>query len=76
MNRHPANAISEDQVKQYEEDGVICLRGMFDADWCQRMYDASIRYMESGQGRVREVKQDDDPGRFYSNVFMLSLIHI
>lgn len=70
MNRHPANPIGEDDIRQYEEDGVICLRGMFDKDWCARMYDASIRYMESGEGRVREVKEDDDPGRFYSNVFM------
>lgn len=70
MNRQPMTPISEEQVQQYEDDGVICLRGMFDADWCTRMYDASIRYMESGEGRVREVKTDDDPGRFYSNVFM------
>lgn len=70
MNKHPSVAITEDQIRQYEEDGVVCLRGMFDAEWCDRMYDASIRYMESGQGRVREVENDDDPGRFYSNVFM------
>lgn len=70
MNRHPAKPITEDDIRTYEEDGVVCLRGMFDADWCQRMYDASIRYMESGQGRQRIVDRPDETGKFYSNVFM------
>ena len=70
MNRHPASTITEDDIRTYEEDGVVCLRGMFDADWCSRMHDASVRYMDSGVGRVRIVDKEEDPGRFYSNVFM------
>lgn len=70
MNRHPANPITEEDVAAYERDGVVCLRGMFDADWCARMHDAAVHYMESGQGRRRVVERPDETGQFYSNVFM------
>ncbi len=70
MNRHPANPLTEAEIRTYEEDGVVCLRGMFDEDWCQRMYDASVAYMESGAGRVRVVDRPDETGKFYSSVFM------
>ena len=70
MNRHPAKPITDDDIRAYEEDGVVCLRGMFDPEWCERMYDACVAFMESGEGRVREVFDDEGDGRFYGNVFM------
>lgn len=70
MNRTPLHRITEDDIRAFERDGVICLRGLFDADWISRMHDASVRYMESGQGRVRVVDRPDETGKFYSNVFM------
>lgn len=74
MNRHPARSITDDEIKAYEEDGVVCLRGMFDSEWSERMYAASVAFMESGEGRVREVFDEDSDGstngRFYGNVFM------
>lgn len=33
MNRHLLREITEDEIATYEKDGVVCLRGMFDADW-------------------------------------------
>ena len=70
MNRHPVTPITDAERRTYQEDGVVCLRGKFDADWCRRMYEASIHYMESGQGRQRIVDRPDETGKFYSNVFM------
>lgn len=70
MNEHPLRAITEDEVRTYEEDGVVCLRGLFDEDWVQRMHDASVAHMESGAGRVRVVDRPDETGKFYSTVFM------
>jgi len=32
MNRRPLNPITQADIAQFEEDGVICLRGMFDQD--------------------------------------------
>ena len=70
MNRQPARTITDADVSAYNDDGVVCLRQMFDSDWVERMGAASLSYMESGVGRVRDVQKPGEQGRFYSNVFM------
>jgi ectoine hydroxylase-related dioxygenase (phytanoyl-CoA dioxygenase family) len=71
LSTEPARAVTEDDVLAYERDGVVCLRGMFDADWCRALHDASVEAMESGRGRVREPKVEQ--GRFYSSVYQSDL---
>lgn len=73
MNRRPLRPVTEADIRAYEEDGVVCLRGMYDRDWIDRMYEASIRFMESGIGRKRVVKKEGETAQFYSNVFMCGL---
>lgn len=74
MNRKPLNEISESDVKQFEDDGVICLRGMFDQDWIDRMNKAVDRTMDASHpdARQREVtkSQGGDKGRFHINSFV------
>jgi hypothetical protein len=72
MNKSPGNPITQDDIRAYEDDGVVCLRQMFDREWVDRMADASLRYMESGVGdhRVREAKIEGEDARFYINSFM------
>ena len=70
MNRSPLRPITEDEIRTYEEDGVVCLRGLFDDDWIKRMHDASVTHMETGAGRTRVVDRPDETGKFYSTVFM------
>lgn len=70
MNRKPAHPVTEDDIAAYERDGAVCLRGLFDQDWCSRMHDAAVSYMQSGEGRKRVVDRPDETGQFYSNVFM------
>ena len=53
MNRNPLRPVAEADIRAYEEDGVVCLRGMFDREWTDRMRAAAIRFMESGIGRKR-----------------------
>ena len=65
----PARPIGDDEVAAFERDGVVCLRGMFDADWCRELHDAALEAMASGQGRVREPKLAEGQGRFYSSVY-------
>jgi len=73
LHREPLNPIDEDQIAAYERDGVICLRGMFDANWCSLLHDAALEVMASGAGRVREPKLGEGAGRFYSNVYLSDL---
>ena len=70
MNRHPAQRITQSAIDAYNTDGVVCLRQLFDAEWVERMREASLRYMDSGAGRVRVVQKPGEDSRFYSNVFM------
>jgi ectoine hydroxylase-related dioxygenase (phytanoyl-CoA dioxygenase family) len=73
MNRSPLRPITEAEIRAYEADGVVCLRGLFDRDWVRRMHDASLRFMASGAGRKRVVQKPGETARFYSNVFMCAM---
>jgi len=68
VNRRPLNPVTEDDIRRYEEDGVVCLRNMVDRDWVERMYAASMRWMASDVGRI--ARNPDGTGRFKINTFM------
>lgn len=67
---HPANSITQQDIDDFQRDGVICLRGMFKPEWCDMLREASLEAMENGAGRVREPKLEPGKGRFYSNVYL------
>ena len=54
----------------FEQDGVVCLRGVVPPDEAEHMLGVCIAVMDSGRGRVREAKQEADPGRFFSAAYM------
>ncbi|WP_017523065.1 phytanoyl-CoA dioxygenase family protein [Pusillimonas noertemannii] len=70
---HPANPVTQQDIADFQRDGVICLRGMFGPEWCDMLRDASLEAMENGAGRVREPKTEPGKGRFYSNVYLSDL---
>ncbi len=70
LHLHPARAVAAQDVADFERDGVVCLRGMFDAHWCRLLHDAAMEVMASGKGRVREPELGAGKGRFYSNVYL------
>src|SRR5579871_4626199 len=70
MNKSPLRAITDAEIREYHEHGVVCLRGMFDRDWVDRMYAAVDRSMENPGARAREATKPGEPGRFHMNVFM------
>ncbi len=43
MNKHPLHPITDEDRLAYQSDGVVCLRGMFDAEWVTRMRAAAER---------------------------------
>lgn len=74
MNREPLNSISEADIEQFEQDGVICLRNMFDEEWIGRMSEAVERIMNTDhpKARAREVTKavGGKKGRFHINSFI------
>jgi len=69
MSVTPVRPITDEDVEAYERDGVVCLRQVFDAQWCGMLHDAAMDAMQSNQGRVREPKLAEGAGRFYSSVY-------
>lgn len=69
LSVHPARPVSPADIAAFQRDGVVCLRGVFDADWCRVLNDAVREAMDSGRGRVREPKLAEGQGRFYSSVY-------
>jgi len=61
--------ISAEDIKAYAEDGVVCVRGLLDADWVARMI-AAIDRVEDNPGPFRERYAPDEPGMFFSEKFM------
>jgi ectoine hydroxylase-related dioxygenase (phytanoyl-CoA dioxygenase family) len=59
--------VSESDIRRYEEDGVVCLRGLFDSSWIERLRAATQRSLEAGG---IEMTRTGDQGRFHSNLFM------
>ena len=59
--------ITEDQIRAYEEDGVVCLRGLFDGDFMALVARGIERELaDPGPGFV-EQQEADQPGRFVTD---------
>ena len=58
MNRRPPTPVPEEAAAAYARDGIVCLRGMFDAGWIEFMGEAVDRAMaapgEIGRASCRE----------------------
>ena len=55
MNKKPLNPITDADIRAYKEDGVVCLRQMFDAEWIERLRNAWTR----AQNRLTQVGADN-----------------
>jgi ectoine hydroxylase-related dioxygenase (phytanoyl-CoA dioxygenase family) len=70
MNKHPLRPVTAEDVARFSEDGAICIRNVFDQEWCGRMNAAVERLLRDPGSRAREATKAGDPGRFHMNVFM------
>jgi ectoine hydroxylase-related dioxygenase (phytanoyl-CoA dioxygenase family) len=70
MNRDLLHDITEEQIRQYEADGAICIRGQFDQEWIDRMLAAAIDNIDNPSGRRGIVDNEDDPGRMITGTHM------
>lgn len=69
MNSTLPHKISDADVRAYREDGAVCLRGILDAGWCERMLAASVALMDRPDDQTRDTKEAGG-GRFYRNLWM------
>ena len=61
--------IAEDEIKAFENDGVVCVRGAFSADWLNLLESAVDTIMGDPSPLSREYVQTGD-GRFFTDHHM------
>ncbi len=63
--------VTEQEVQSYQDDGVVCLRNIFDHEWIERMRDAAEQSMQSpGALHAELANEHQDTGRFFHDTFV------
>lgn len=70
MNELPLRDVTEGEIATYDRDGVVCLRGLFDGAWIDRLRGAVDRNIAQPGPLVLEYTKEGDPGRYHGDMFM------
>lgn len=63
--------ITEQEITAFEEDGIICLRGLFGPEWVTSLRQAAEASMENpGKLFAELAEQRNDAGRFFHDTFI------
>ena len=65
MNRHPLRPVTEQHARAFARDGVVVLRGMFDADWLALLARGVARNIRAPGPVGRNYACDGDQRFFY-----------
>ncbi len=69
MSQTTRPLVNEADIEAFNRDGVVCVRGLLDAAWVERLHGAIDR-VENNPGPFRERYSPDDPGIFLSEKFL------
>ena len=71
MNREPLRPITDEETRTFAEDGIVCLRGLFDQDWVEHLRAAAEAGLEAPTHFGEELAAArKEPGRFFHDTFM------
>ena len=71
MNRHPLQPITDEEVRAFEEDGLVVLRGLFDNDWVELLRSAAEDCPTHDAGLEEELAMTgEDAGRAVREAFI------
>ena len=62
--------IAESDVAAYDRDGVVCLRGQFDAGWIERLRVAIERDLAAPGPHATNFAEGSTAGKFFGDMFM------
>jgi ectoine hydroxylase-related dioxygenase (phytanoyl-CoA dioxygenase family) len=63
--------ITQREIDTFHTDGIVCLRGLFDTDWVEKMRDAAERSMDRPTDMAIEMAETQGKaGRFYFDTFV------
>lgn len=70
MNPTPLRDITDAEIEQYETQGIVLLKGLFDQDWLDRLAPLIEADMADPGPLHMELEADGKPGRFFFDTFM------
>jgi len=70
MNEQPLRDLTEEEIRTYEEDGIVFLEGMFDRDWVERLRELAQEDMDNPGRLCQELTREGNTGRFFFDTFM------
>lgn len=70
MTRTLKRDIAEAEMRAYDEDGVVCLRGVLDEEWVERMRAALERFYADPSPWGQNINPEGTPGRFAFDICM------
>jgi len=63
-------ALTEPEIRRYEDDGIVMLKGFFDAEWLKSLAALAERDMASPGPLHMELEKGGGPGRFFFDTYM------
>lgn len=71
MHSEPLRSVTDDEIRAFREEGVVLLRGLFDADWVAHLRAAAEKGLSKPTVFGEELAQArGDGGRFFHDTFM------
>ncbi|TNE33587.1 MAG: phytanoyl-CoA dioxygenase family protein [Alphaproteobacteria bacterium] len=62
--------LTTEEIRQFQEDGVVCLRGFFNMNWVERLRDLIEEDMANPSGMVKSIDAKDAKGFFFGDTFV------
>jgi ectoine hydroxylase-related dioxygenase (phytanoyl-CoA dioxygenase family) len=71
----PIRPISADEIATFQDDGIVCLRGLFDADWVRELQGLVDQDMQSPSDMVKNINAEGATGFFFGDTFVCHHLH-
>ncbi len=70
-NSTPLREITQEEIDTYNENGIVCLRGLFSKEWVEKLRDAAEFSMKTpGDLAIELAKERQETGRFFHDIFV------
>ena len=64
-------AITEDEINTYNQDGIVCLRGLFSDEWVEMLREAADQSMSNpNEFGIELATERNEEGRFFHETFV------
>ena len=70
MSPNPIRLVSDEEIETFKADGIVCLRGIFDAQWVEEIRALVEADMRTPSGMVKNINAQGASGYFFGDTFV------